>query len=205
MKSSAKGPSVRFCVWGKWAGEELFIKSSGKIYKKVDLLNMGYSPKYRYKKGEPLPLFVRKMVDGEAKFAPLMQIKIPATTKFPLVLIFPAEDNSTRYKVFDIHPSEFPYGGYQVVNLGKAPLLAQLDKKGVKVKPNKSVRLNGASKDGSNMWLRVAAQGANNKRKLVYSSMLKNRKAKRMFLFFYPQKDKRNPIGVKTLVDFAPS
>lgn len=196
---------MHFCVWGKWAGEELFVKSSSKKYTKLELLDMGYSPKYSFKKGAPLPIYIREVVEGEASFVPLMQIKVPATTKSPLVLIFPAEDNSTRYQVFDIHPSVFPYGGYQVVNLGKVPLLAQLDKKGVQVNPDKSVKLNGSQEDGANMWLRVAAKGANNQTKLVYSSMLKNRKAKRMFLFFYPQKDQKNPIGVKTLVDFSPS
>lgn len=209
-QSSSKRPTVRFCVWGKWTGKEIFIKSSkggserDKKYLKLDLLNMGYSPKYPFKKGTPLYLFTHELVDEEMTYSPLLQVKVPPSTKSPLVLIFQNENGVARYKVFDIHPSEFQYGDYQFVNLSKAPLLAKLDKKSVKLNPNKSVILAGSTIDGSNMWLRVAAKKNSTETKLVYSSMLKNRKSKRMFIFFYPNDNIRNPIGVKTLVDFAP-
>ena len=210
-KQVSKGASVRLCVWGDWKGKELFIKkikrsdSSEEKYLKVDLLNMGYSPIISFNRKKLLKLCSREEIDGELVFRPFLQIKIPSTIKVPLVLLFPDKKGGATYRIFDLDPAKFPYGGYQIVNLSKLPLLAKLDKKGVKLKPGSAHQLKGGSKDGQKMWLRVVTASGKNKNKLVYSSMLKNRKAKRMFLFFHPSNKKRGvSVGVKTLIDYVP-
>jgi len=210
--SKPKNSAVaRLCVWGDWKGKELYIqklkrnKNSRSKYLKVELLNLGYSPEITYRKGKGIVLCTRVVVEEKEEFHPLLKIKIPAQIKSPLVLLFPNKKGGASYQIFDLDASAFGYGGYQIVNLSKAPLIVKLDNKTLKIKAGLSKQIKGARKDGQTMWLRVARKTSNNKLKLVYSAMLKNRKAKRMFLFFYSEsKAKGGGIGVKTLIDYKP-
>ncbi|QQL44871.1 hypothetical protein [Sulfuriroseicoccus oceanibius] len=206
----AKGPGVRFSVWGNWQGQELFIRNgrgkgtSPDDFFKLELLDMGYSPVLPFSRKAGLALFTqREAEDGTIEFIKMMDIRVPGDVKQPLVLLFPSEKGSPGCRVFDLAPDAFPYGGYQMVNLSKVPLIAKLDDKQQLLRPGGAKRFKGAVEDGQNVWLRVAAKGEDGNPKLVYSSMLKNRQAKRMFLFFYPEETGK--MGVKALVDFQPS
>ena len=51
----------------------------------------------------------------------------------------------------------------------------------------------------------VAAEGLDKNSYVVYSSMMRNRSDKRMFMFFHPDESSPDkPISVRTLVDFEP-
>lgn len=210
QEKETAGPKVRFAVWGDWKGKELYVKRASPVpgkespYLKLDLLNLAYSPEIPFKRSEALALCVKEGAEDAPVFRPVMNVAIPLAIRSPLVLVFPDEKGGASFRFFDLDPAAFPYGGYQIVNLSKVPLLARLDEKEVRIDSGMAKLMSGAGEPEKNMWLRVAMPGENNASKLIYSAMLKNRNGKRMFLFFHPSgSGADSTVSVKTLVDFV--
>lgn len=211
QESSGKTAKARFTVWGDWTGKDLYIKRPGSSsdpeddFLKLDLLDLGYSAAVPFRRANPIELCTALEKDEKTIYQPLLKVSIPGEIREPLVMIFPNGKGGARFSVFDLHPSAFPYGGYQLVNLSKVPLLAKLDEAGIKLRPGASGHFKGTGKPKQNVWLRVAAEDADKNAKVVYSSMMRNRSDKRMFMFFHPSDSSPGaPVAVRTLVDFAP-
>lgn len=212
QESEKKSPTARFTVWGDWLGKELYVKRPGSSPKeddgflKLDLLDLGYSAAVPFLRASPIELCTRLEKDGETIWHPLITVTIPAEIREPLVLIIPNGNDEARYAVYDLHPSVFPYGDYQIVNLSKMHLFAKLDETALRLNPGTSSYFKGGDKSKMNVWLRVAAEDSEKNAKVVYSSMMRNRSDKRMFMFFNSANATPDaPISVRTLVDFAPS
>ncbi len=210
-ESPEKSAVVRFTVWGEWGGNDLYIKRPGSSSKpddgflKVDLLDLGYSASMPFRRAEPIQLCTPIEKEGETIWQPLVTVSIPAEIREPLVMIFPGENGAVRCKVFDLHPSAFPYGDYQLVNLSKRSLLAKLDETVLTLRPGAGGQFKGAGKTSLNVWLRVAAEREDKTGQIVYSSMMRNRRDKRMFMVFHSTDSIQDaPVSVRTLVDFAP-
>lgn len=210
QEAREKDAMARFTVWGDWLGKDLYIKKTGSssqpddAYLKLDLLDLGYSATVPFSRAKPIELCTPLEKEGETLWQPLITVSIPAEIREPLVMIFPAENGGASYKVFNLDPSVFPYGDYQLVNLSKVPLLAKLDETILPLLPQASGHFKGKGASELNVWLRVAAEGPDKKGHVVYSSMMRNRSDKRMFMFFHsadPSPDAQ--ITVRTLVDFA--
>jgi hypothetical protein len=211
QESGEKNETVRFTVWGDWAGKDLFVKVPGAEAKpddgflKLDLLDLGYSAAIPFRRSAPIQLCTRLDQDGETLWQPLLTITIPDGIREPLVMIFPNGEGAARHRIFDLHASEFPYGDYQLVNLTELRLFAKLDETGILLGPGATGHFKGTGEASLNVWLRVAAEGVDKNAHVVYSSMMRNRSDKRMFMFFHSNDDSRGvPIAVRTLVDFAP-
>lgn len=210
-----KSTMARFTVWGDWNGKELFIIKPGASSKKdedfikLDLLNLGYSAAVPFQRGKPIELCAQLEKEGETIWQSLITVSVPAGIREPLVMIFPEGNSEPRFRIFELHPSAFPYGDYQLVNLSKIPLHAKLDETLLELPPDGGGQFKGAGKTNLNVWLRVAAEDREKKGHIVYSSMMRNRSDKRMFMFFHPRDTSadttlESPVSVKTLVDFAP-
>lgn len=215
QEPEGKTAIARFTVWGDWNGKELYIKKPGSSSKKdedfikLDLLNLGYSAAVPFHQAKPFELCTPLEKDGETIWQPLITVTIPAGIREPLVMIFPEGSAGPRFRVFELHPSVFPYGDYQLVNLSKVPLYAKLDETVLNLPQDGSGQFKGVGKTNMNVWLRVAAEDLEKKSHIVYSSMMRNRGDKRMFMFFHPRDTSadtmlESPVSVKTLVDFAP-
>jgi hypothetical protein len=212
-QETGKNPAmVRFTVWGDWAGKDLYLKRPGSSSKpdddfiKLELLDLGYSAAVPFLRGGPIEICTPLEKDGETIWQTVMNIVIPAGIREPLVLIIPNGNGATQYIVYDLHPSVFPYGDYHIVNLSKMHLFAKLDDTVLRLSPGTSSHFKGAGKDKMNVWLRVAAEDTEKNAKVVYSSMMRNRSDKRMFMFFNSANATPDaPISVRTLVDFAPA
>jgi hypothetical protein len=212
QESDENRPTARFTVWGDWAGKDLYVEnpgaSSGKDerYIKLDLLDLGYSAEIPFTRGKPIALCAQLEMDGETLWQPLIEVKVPPAVREPLVMIFPEDEGTTRYKVYDLDPSTFPFGSYQLVNLTKVRLFAKLDETGILLEPGGHGHFKELGPSKLNVWLRVAAEGQDRNGHIIYSSMMKNRKDKRMFMFFHPSESSPDaPFAARTLVDFAPS
>ena len=125
-------------------------------------------------------------------------------------MIFPKGngEEGARYSVFELHPSVFPYGDYLLVNLSTVPLYAKLDDTVLNLPAGASGHFKGTGKTQLNVWLRVAAEDLEKKTHIVYSSMMRNRSDKRMFMFFHAPDTAKgsstdSPVSVRSLVDFA--
>jgi hypothetical protein len=211
QESAEKTATARFTVWGDWKGKDLYVKKPGTSsnadegYVKLDLLDLGYSTAVPYLRSKPIELCTELEKDGETLWQPLITVSIPAGTREPLVMIFPNGESGAGYKVYDLDPSVFPYGSYQLVNLTKVRLFARLDETGMLLQPGEHGHFKGTGQSTLNVWLRVAAEGLDKNSYVVYSSMMRNRSDKRMFMFFHPSDTSPDtPIAVRTLVDFAP-
>lgn len=209
QESHEKPAMVRFTVWGDWTGQDLYIKRPGSSskpdegYLKLDLLNLGYSAAVPYERASPINLCTQLEKDGETIWQPLITVTIPAGVREPLVMIFPDGKGGARISVFDLDPSAFPYGGYQLVNLSKLPILAKLDEAVIRIEPGKSGQFKGTGKAKQNVWLRLAVEYTDKNPKVIYSSMMRNRDDKRMFMFFHStEANPETPVSVRTLVDF---
>ena len=210
-ETGKKGATVRFTVWGDWAGKELYLKKPGNGsdpddgYLKLELLDLGYSTEFPFSRTKPIELCTQTEKDGETVWQTLVKVGVPAEVREPLVMIFPEENDGVRHNVFDLHPSVFPYGSYQLVNLTKVRLFAKLDEKGILLNPGEHGHFKGSDQSTLNVWLRVAAEGLDKNSYVIYSSMMKNRSDKRMFMFFHRSDDSPDtPVAVRTLVDYAP-
>jgi hypothetical protein len=208
----SEGPTARFTVWGSWEGQELFVENpkssrNGEHHLKLDLLDLGYSAEIPFERSEPIELCTRLEQDGETLWQPLIRVTVPIGIRDPLVMIFPGEEEaSPSYQVFDLDPSVFPYGSYQLVNLTKVRLFAKLDETGILLPPGEQGQFEPEGSSKLNVWLRVAAEDREKNGRIIYSSMMKNRPDKRMFMFFHPSDPSaENPFAVRTLVDFAPA
>jgi hypothetical protein len=212
-----KKPVVRFTVWGNWSDKVLHIKHPDpsrkpeEEYVKIDLLDLGYSAEIPFLRGKPIDLCTPVEKDGKTVWETLITVNIPAGIREPLVLIFPKGDGeeSARYRVFELHPSVFPFGDYQLVNLSTVPLYAKLDETVLNLPAGESGHFKGSGQKQLNVWLRVAAEDLEKNTHIVFSSMMRNRIDKRMFMFFYPPDENSDTptdakIAVRTLVDFAP-
>lgn len=210
QETKEKPAMVRFTVWGDWTDKDLYIKRPGASskpdegYIKLDLLNLGYSTAVPFLRSSPLELCNQLEKDGKTLWQPLITVTIPAGVREPLVMIFPDGKGGARFSVFDLDSSVFPYGGYQLVNLSKLPILAKLDEAVIRIEPGASGHFKGSGKTQQNVWLRLAAEYADKNAKVIYSSMMRNRDDKRMFMFFHSTDDSPDtPVSVRTLVDFA--
>lgn len=210
QETGEKTAMVRFTVWGDWIGKELHIKKPGTTsnkdddFIKLDLLNLGYSAGVPFRRSKPLELCTRMEKEGETLWQPLITVAIPAEIREPLVMIFPDDQGGARTTVFDLDPAVFPYGCYQLVNLSKLPILAKLDDAVIRIEPGKSGQFKGGGETKKNVWLRLAAEYTDKNAKVIYSSMMRNRDDKRMFMFFHStEANPDTPVSVKTLVDFA--
>jgi hypothetical protein len=210
-ESREKKPVARFTVWGDWAGKDLYIKKADAspkqddAYLKLDLLDLGYSAAVSFSRASPIELCTKLEKDGETLWQPLLTVSIPAEIREPLVMIFPNGGGVARHRIFDLHPSVFPYGGYQLVNLSELRLFAKLDETSLLLRPGASGHFKGNGKSELNVWLRVAAEGVDKNAHVVYSSMMRNRSDKRMFMFFHAtDASPDSPVSVRALVDFAP-
>ncbi len=206
-----KSAMVRFTVWGDWQGKDLYIKgpdsSSGADggFIKIDLLDLGYSSGMPYQRTKPIELCTPVEKEEETIWQPLITVAIPADIREPLVMIFPKKDGEASHRVFDLNPSVFPYGGYQLVNLTEVRLFAKLDETGLMLGPGESGQFKGNGDSRLNVWLRVAAEGLDKNSYVIYSSMMRNRSDKRMFMFFHRSDSSPDtPVAVRTLVDYAP-
>lgn len=212
-ESSQKTPIVRFTVWGDWAGKELYLKKPGTDskpddgYLKLALLDLGYSTGFPFSRAKPIELCTQTEKDGEPVWQTLLNVGITAEVRESLVMIFPKGDGkgAPEYRVFDLDASTFSYGSYQLVNLTESRLLARLDEKEILLRPGAHGHFKGTEASTLNVWLRVAAEGKDKSAHVAYSSMMKNRSDKRMFMFFHASDASPDtPIDVRTLVDFAP-
>lgn len=208
---------ARFTVWGDWTGKDLYVKKPGtsskpdEDYIKLDLLDLGYSAAIPFRRANPIELFTPLEKDGETIWKSLITVTIPAGIREPLVMIFPKGngDAAPRSSVFELHPSVFPYGDYQLVNLSTVPLYAKLDDAVLNLPAGASGHFKGTGEPKLNVWLRIAAEDLEKNSHVVYSSMLRNRSDKRMFMFFHSEDNSsdaatESPVSVRTLVDFAP-
>lgn len=202
---------ARFTTWGNWEGKELFIKRPGKslkpeeAYVKLDLLDLGYSAEVPFIRAEPLQLCTPIQKEGETKWEPILSIPIPADIRQPLVMLMPKGKAEAHYKIYDLDPATFPFGSYQIVNLTDMRLFAKLDDTGLLLVPGAHGHFKGTARSTLNVWLRVAAEKPDKNARVVYSSMMRNRRDKRMFMFFNaPKGDPNAEVAVRTLVDFAP-
>lgn len=210
QEAKEKPALVRFTVWGNWAGKDLYVKRPGSSSKpdegflKLDLLDLGYSAAVPFLRASPLELCTPLEKEGETIWQALVTVTIPAGVREPLVMIFPNDDGGARSSVFDLDPAVFPYGGYQLVNLSKLPILAMLDEAVIRIKPGASGHFKGTGKPKQNVWLRMAAEYTEKNSKVIYSSMMRNRDDKRMFMFCHStDASPDTPVSVRTLVDFA--
>lgn len=210
QETGDKPSMVRFTVWGDWKGKDLHIRRAETASKtddgfiKLELLDLGYSSAVPFRRGNPLELCTPLEKDGKTIWQPVITVTIPDGIREPLVMIFPQENGEASARVFDLHSSAFPYGGYQLVNLSKVQLLARLDDAIIRVEPGTSGQFKGSSDGSKNVWLRLAVEHTDKSAKVIYSSMMKNRSDKRMFLFFHTtDASPETPIAVRTLVDFA--
>lgn len=217
QESEEKTAMARFTVWGDWTGKDLYIKKPGSSstaddgFLKLDLLDLGYSAAIPFCRANPIELSTPLEKDGETIWQTLLTVTIPAGIREPLVMIFPNGNGGggPRSRVFELHPSVFPYGDYQLVNLSTVPLYAKLDDTVLNLPAGASGHFKGTGKTKLNVWLRVAAEDLEKKSHIVYSSMMRNRSDKRMFMFFHSRDTSSDtatdsPVSVRSLVDFAP-
>lgn len=192
-----------------WTGNDLYILSPKKKGNdsmiQLKIYDMSYSKYYPYKKGAPVSFFT-KTNDPETPYTLLFKVAIPPTNKMPLIFVTRTK-SKVHSRLFDIHPSTFPYGSYQMVNLTNKGLIAQFGGNRYSVKPNnsKSVRIKQARK-GKAVSCKVA-RSEDGETKLIYSNIMMNKTNKRLLMFFYPDKDRRgrDTVQCKSLVDFAPT
>lgn len=210
-ESGENRPVARFTVWGEWLGKNLYIKlpegsrKSDEGFLKLDLLDLGYSAEVPFRRALPIELCARIEKDGETIWQPLLKVSIPGEIREPLVMIFPNGDDEATSRVFDLHRSVFPFGSYQLVNLTELRMMAKFDETGIMLPPGGRGHFKGTGQSSFNVWLRVAAEGLDKNSYVVYSSMMKNRSDKRMFMFFHTSDASPDmPIAVRTLVDFEP-
>ena len=142
-------------------------------------------------------------LDPENPYVMALKVAIPKSYKKPLLMLI-IEKKKVRHVLYDLDANKFPFGSYKVINFTKVHLLADLGGVKFTLKPNQDhfVRLNHGEKIKP-VQLRVAIKGKK-RSKLIYSSMLMNRKSKRMLMFFYATKDEadRPTIKCRSLVDF---
>ena len=200
---------ARFTTWGNWEGKELYVKTpkaSGKpdeAYVKLDLLDLGYSAEVPFLRAQPLELCTPIEKDGETIWQPVLTIAIPADIRQPLVMVMPK--GNPKFRIFELDPAAFPFGSYQIVNLTDMRLFAKLDDNGLLLVPGAHGHFKGTAQSTLNVWLRVAAEKPDKNAQVVYSSMMRNRSDKRMFMFFSaPKGEPDAEVAVRTLVDFAP-
>ncbi|MFM7181961.1 MAG: hypothetical protein ACKO2G_10925 [Verrucomicrobiales bacterium] len=211
QEAPEKKPVARFTVWGNWSGKEFYIRDPEKPDKakdafiKVDLLDLGYSAEVAFSRAQPIELCTPEQVEGETIWQPVIKVAIPADIRQPLVMIMPDEKAEPGIKIYDLDPATFPYGSYQIINMTEMRLFAKLDDTGLLLKPGEHGHFKGTAQSTLNVWLRVAAEKPDKDAQVVYSSMMKNRNDKRMFMFFStPKDDPDAEVAVRTLVDFAP-
>ncbi|MGB0991548.1 MAG: hypothetical protein ACPG32_03665 [Akkermansiaceae bacterium] len=197
-------PTFKISTIGEWKNKALFYRSptkgsDKKEAKKLELLDMGYSPSYVFKRGTPIQL-LQETGNTEKPYRTALQINVPETIRQPLILLIQLKGKLT-FRLFDLNPKKFPFGSIQSVNFSSHELQVALNKKIVTLKPsNKHIfpAIKEAKKQG---WLRVATKKNN---KLVFSSMMMRRAKKRILIFFINGKN-GEAVETRMLVDFKPA
>lgn len=201
-----QGPSLRVTCLGEWNGKELYLKlpkpKKGKKMIKVDIMNLGYSASIKFDRSKPVQFF-EKTLDDEQPYKSVLKVKIPAKVKQPLILLVPTS-KKVLHRVFDIHPSTFPFGSCQVVNFSRKELRIALDKDQRRLKKMKSAMFQPYKGEKKSAWFRIADAES---KKMVFTTMMMRRSSKRVLIFLVEGAYQQGRVEMKTkmLVDFEPT
>lgn len=207
--------------WEKMKGEEIYYLPEkleeeataedmlAKL-KAVDVPEMTRSNTYEYKGGSKIS-FYRKSVsskpESKTPLRSIASVSVPSDWKKVLFVFFPGKKRG-EYKIFPIRDERkfAPYGAYQFVNLSTLPLSGIIDKRKLSVKPKgKSiVQLRGSKSRSMNfgVWAEV-----NGKKQWLQRNTLTYKPNKYLIYFFYPSKDSRGQLKLKSkgIVSFKPT
>ena len=198
------GKFYKVSCFGDWKLGEVFVQK-GRTQEDVvelEIMNMGYSARMPYKLDKPVR-FLQKTEDEKNPYKVLLEVKIPAEYKQPLILLVP-EGKKLKYKIFEIDPSVFPYGACQLVNFSGLKLQVALNKDNRNLSPGGAQMFAPIDQNREKAWLRIGDVGT---KKLIFSSMMMRRAQKRMLVFLINDKGQDGSKQVKTrmLIDFKPA
>jgi len=201
-----KKTTYRVCCLGDWTKGDIYSKTDKRgakpAYKKLDVMDMGYSADTPFKRAKPIK-FYKLTDDEETPYQEVHSVIIPQGIKTPLILLIPTKDK-LLHRVYDIDPTVFPYGSFQMVNFSKMNLKVGIDDDIRPLKPKASQQFAPLKAKKKAAWLRIADAQTN---AYVFTSMIMRRQAKRVIVFIVNSAKADGTQSVKTrmLVDFEPA
>ncbi len=196
----------RVTLFNEWKGPELFVKTK-KSYAVLKAHRMAYTKKLRLFPGEPIILFTKSLdPEGEEKYKPFAQFRIPASTLEPLlVLHWNAAAGKAGGKVIEFSTRRFGYGTYQLVNLSDTKIFGYIgDKKQLYACNPRDAYISSFRLENVVRTPITAYIANGDEPLLVFSTLTIHRERKRVILFFKAERNKLNRLVYRSqsLVDF---
>lgn len=208
-ETEADGRTFRATLFNEWDGPQLFVKVKSD-HEPLDLHQMAYTKPFPYKAGSPITLYSEQTdpESAESRYIPSIRVPVPdAITEPMLILYWDKEKKSGGGKIVEFSARKFPYGTYQFVNLGEAPIAGYIGKKENRFicKGHSELITPDILKNGDRTPIVIHAK-AGKETPLVYSTTTIHRSAKRVIVFLTPEVNKLDRLVYRssTLVDFAP-
>lgn len=196
-------PGFKISSWGEWKGPDLFVKQASH-WKKIDLLDLGYTESLPFRRDEPVVLARLTQTDkGQDSYLPFLSVPIAANCKEPLILLVADDKGGARAMVVDLNPKEFPWGSYKFVNFTQSPLVGLVNESLFRLEPGKTSMIDPKKEANARLAIQVKTDKGDAS-EMIYSNMVINRPSKRMILFFHPQANGSGQprIESRCLVDF---
>ena len=206
-EKAEKKKGYRVTAFNAWGGPSMYYKDK-KEYYPLKAHRLSYTKPLPYKKGEPIVFYMKSLnAEQEAVYKPYVSTVVPEEIMDPLLVLYWNQVSKKGYaQSLEFSPERFPYGSYQFVNIGAAPIFGYVeDKKRVfKCMPYKANIYNQPIKDGKVIPIEIVAKSAP-KNIVVYSSVVKYRSKKRTIFFLYPRVNQvgRTVYQVDLMEDFS--
>ncbi|MBK1831552.1 hypothetical protein JIN77_12500 [Verrucomicrobiaceae bacterium R5-34] len=193
----------RVSLFSEWGGKQLYVKGRKGDFRELKAYKMSYTQKFPFAKDQPITLFTKvERPDAEPVYTPYLTVKKPVDVVEPLLILYWSKQlKKGSAQVLEFSPRRFKYGSYQVVNLGATPVLGYVqDKKNrFLCAPKKSVINSYSVENGTVIPIEMITK-IGDEPKVVYSSVVKHIKQRRMIFFIYPQTKASGKVQYRTQV-----
>lgn len=200
--AESKGLGFKISSWGEWKGPELFVKNDSN-WKKIELLDLGYTESLPFKRGEPVILVRKTQTDKGEQYLPYLTVPIAANCLQPLLILIADGKGGAKSMVVDLDPKNFPWGSYKFVNFSQAHLAGMVNQTLFKLEPGKDYMFDPKKSENNRLAIQVKTNNGETS-EIIYSNMVINRPSKRMILFFHPSAGTSGEVKIESrcLVDF---